>query len=431
MWKQHSTQNNKNNYNDDEDEEPEWGEDDVTEYKNSKVSFRSIPSVLLENAEKNNSDRPKNDIYNNNAFNEEPKTLKKPEPQSKKQELILTPKEQVFKNSDDNNDNLFDQIESYLLQTKEKEKLKEENTIPTKILPPPTKKPKEEVFNPKDFFDKIDSDNNNSNNNQNSGVNYNKSGFFDSKKKKFQNQQNFNNPQNFQNFSNFLGQNQFTQNISPQQLQLLYQLKLQQLYLSQQQKIQVQQQCAPYFQMMPGQFMYPMLNYPPGYIQSPMVNMNMNMNMNFNFPPATMPPSKPQSNPEPEEDNDDDEEDNDPIMDDPNPNFAMYNPAVFLENPALIVKKNFIEPNWFLMKDNKILGNYNSEELYYFLGEKIREGEKFENVCISDYHTDLVFQPKNLYEILKDKVPKLTKKYIKSKMGTSSTNNIGMKIPMV
>lgn len=428
MWNQHSTQNSKNNYNDDEDEDPEWGEDDVTEYKNSKVSFRSIPSVLLEKAEKNNSDRPKNDVYNNNAFNEEQKTQKNSEPQNKKSELILVPKEQVFKNSDDNNDNLFDQIESYLLQTKEKEKIKEDNTIPTKTLPPPTKKLKEEVFNPKDFFDKIDSDNNfNGNNSQNNGVNYNKSGFFDSKKKKLQNQQNPNNPQNF---SNILGQNQFPQNIPPQQLQLLYQLKLQQLYLSQQQKIQVQQQCVPpYFQMMPGQLMYPMLNYPPGYIQSPMVNMNMNMNMNFNFPPGTTPPSKPQSNPEPEEDND--EEDNDPIMNDPNPNFAMYNPAVFLENPALIVKKNFIEPNWFLMKDNKILGNYNSEELYYFLGEKIREGEKFENVCISDYHTDLVFQPKNLYEILKDKVPKLTKKYIKSKMGTLNENNIGMKIPIV
>ena len=167
---------------------------------------------------------------------------------------------------------------------------------------------------------------------------------------------------------------------------------------------------------MQNQMMYPMMNYPHGYI-SPMVNMNMNMNMNINV-------QAPQREiPQQTEDKEEDDDDDDPIMNDPNPNFAIYNPAVFLENPALIVKKNFLQPNWFLMKDNKILGNYTSEELFYLLGEKIREGEKFENVCISDFQTDLVFQPKNLYEILKEKVPKLTKKFFKSKMGSTSNNN--------
>ena len=190
--------------------------------------------------------------------------------------------------------------------------------------------------------------------------------------------------------------------VSPQQIQMLYNIQLQQLYL-QQRQLQAQ---AQYNQMMQNQMMYPMMNYPPGYM-GPMVNMNMNMNINVQAPQKEV------------EDNEEDDDDDDPIMNDPNPNFEIYNPAVFLENPALIVKKNFTQPNWFLMKDNKILGNYTSEELFYLLGEKIREGEKFENVCISDFQTDLVFQPKNLYEILKEKVPKLAKKMLKSKMGNN------------
>ena len=63
------------------------------------------------------------------------------------------------------------------------------------------------------------------------------------------------------------------------------------------------------------------------------------------------------------------EDDDDPIMNDPNLNFSRINPSVFLENPALLVKKNFQQPNWFLMKDNKILGNYTSQDLFYLLGK--------------------------------------------------------------
>ena len=399
MWQSHTNNDNKNQHSnyEEEEEDPEWGEDDVTEYKNTKVSFRSIPSALLENAEKSNINREKVDVYNNKALEE----LTKPD-LPKKKDLILTPKEQVFKNTDDKTD-LFDQIESYLLQSNEKE------DPPTKVLPKVERSEKETKFNPNEFFDTIDINNDTKQN----------KGFFDNTI----NNQMSSKPKRYSNYNNKGGYpsqsmqgipRQFNQGgqVSPQQIQMLYNLQLQQLYL-QQKQLQAQ---AQYNQMMQNQMMYPMMNYPHGYI-SPMVNMNMNMNMNINV-------QVPQREiPQQTEDKEEDDDDDDPIMNDPNPNFAIYNPAVFLENPALIVKKNFLQPNWFLMKDNKILGNYTSEELFYLLGEKIREGEKFENVCISDFQTDLVFQPKNLYEILKEKVPKLTKKFFKSKMRSTSNNN--------
>ena len=393
MLQSHTNNNFKNQHNnfEEEEEDPEWGEDDVTEYKNTKVSFRSIPSALLENAEKNNINREKVDVYNNKALEEltKPDLPKKP---------ILTPKEQVFKNTDDKTD-LFDQIESYLLQSDEKK------DPPTRVLPKVARSEKETKFNQNEFFDKIDINNDSKQNKT----------FFDNNQMNTKSKRcnNFNTKSTYPNQSMGIPR-QYNQSgqVSPQQIQMLYNLQLQQLYL-QQKQLQAQ---AQYNQMMQNQMMYPMMNYPPGYI-SPMVNMNMNMNMNINVqaPQRGMPQQI--------EDNEEDDDDDDPIMNDPNPNFAIYNPAVFLENPALIVKKNFLQPNWFLMKDNKILGNYTSEELFYLLGEKIRDGEKFENVCISDFQTDLVFQPKNLYEILKEKVPKLTKKFLKSKMGSSSNNN--------
>ena len=149
MWQSHTNNNNKNQHSnyEEEEEDPEWGEDDVTEYKNTKVSFRSIPSALLENAEKSNINREKVDVYNNKALEE----LTKPD-LPKKKDLILTPKEQVFKNTDDKTD-LFDQIESYLLQSNEKE------DPPTKVLPKVERSEKETKFNPNEFFDTIDINN--------------------------------------------------------------------------------------------------------------------------------------------------------------------------------------------------------------------------------------------------------------------------------
>jgi hypothetical protein len=98
---------------------------------------------------------------------------------------------------------------------------------------------------------------------------------------------------------------------------------------------------------------------------------------------------------------------NDPLMNDFNIDYKLYNPNIFLENPVLLVKKNLIERNWILMKDNKIIINYNSDELLIFLNSKFKLGDNLNDYCIHDYQTDVVFQPKMLYEILFEYVPKL------------------------
>ena len=121
--------------------------------------------------------------------------------------------------------------------------------------------------------------------------------------------------------------------------------------------------------------------------------------------------------------NNEENEEEDPMMNDFTTDSKYYNPTVFLENPALIVKKNLIEKNWFLMRDGKILGNYNSEELLFLLDEKIKEGNSFNNISISDYQTDVVFQPKILYEILKEHVSKIKQKYLESKFLNQVNNS--------
>ena len=92
MWKH-------NEY--DEEEEPAWGEDDVKEYNKSKVEFQAIPAVLIEKAEKDNEHREKVDVYNDKVLQE----LKEDKGKVK---------EQVFHNSGNKNEDLFDQLDSYL-----------------------------------------------------------------------------------------------------------------------------------------------------------------------------------------------------------------------------------------------------------------------------------------------------------------------------
>ena len=116
----------------------------------------------------------------------------------------------------------------------------------------------------------------------------------------------------------------------------------------------------------------------------------------------------------------DEENDDDPMMNDFHTDYSLINPIVFLENPALIIKKNIVDPKWFIMKDNKIIGNYNSEELLFFLNEKHDDPQYLDTIWINDYNTDLAFKPKNLHEILKEKVPGLKRRYLKAKMGLNT-----------
>ena len=77
--------------------------------------------------------------------------------------------------------------------------------------------------------------------------------------------------------------------------------------------------------------------------------------------------------------NEEEEDDEpDPILDDDTTDLNTINTFALMENTALIVKKNLVEKKWFLMRGEKILGNYNSEQLLYFLTSQIQKGNKFE-----------------------------------------------------
>ena len=63
------------------------------------------------------------------------------------------------------------------------------------------------------------------------------------------------------------------------------------------------------------------------------------------------------------------------------------------------------------MRNDIIVSNFNTVELFIYLGEQIRLGNKFENVNISDYLTDLFFKHSDLFDILRKNIPKLQRKY--------------------
>lgn len=312
-----------------EEEEPEWGEDDVKEYNKSKVTFQAIPAVLIEKAEKDNEHREKVDVYNDKVLQE----LKEDKGKVK---------EQVFVNNGNKNEDLFEQLDSYLN--------KEDKVLP-KV------KQEEHTFKPKDFFDNINI------------VDENNKGDNNPRQMNNQRRNRYNNNNGYYRNNQQMIYPPYPEYLQQQQMRMLYNLQLQQ-YFIQQRQLQLNAQYQQLNRMMNAT------------MRNPSVNVE-----------------------------EDDEEDDDPLMNDPNPNFSRINPSVFLENPALLVKKNMQQPNWFLMKDNKILGNYTSQELFYLLGKKINEGEQFDKVSISDFQTDLVFKPRSLFDILKEKVPKLIKRF--------------------
>jgi hypothetical protein len=85
-----------------------------------------------------------------------------------------------------------------------------------------------------------------------------------------------------------------------------------------------------------------------------------------------------------------------------------FDPTMFLENPSSIIQKNLVQRGWFLMSENnKILGNFNSLDLLIYLDEEFEAEADMSKVWITDYETDIYFTPSNLYEALKDTVPKL------------------------
>ena len=366
----------------DDEEEPEWENDDVNNYT-TRITFQEIPKDLKEKAEKEIDKREKVDVYNN-------KILQTLNVDNKIDNNDKNETEEILKFDENKNGNIFEQLESFLKSDEKKTENQNEN------------------FN-NNFFDKY---NNNSNNNIfNNNFSFN-SNFNKSKKK------------NNLMYNNNLNVNNINQNLQLQNLQLRYQIQQQQ---AQQAQLQLyflqQQQYLNYIQMQNLQNQIKGF-YIPNNQRNPMINMNMNMNFslnnnnnnNSNIEGANNNNNKINFNNE-------ENEEEDPMMNDFTTDSKYYNPTVFLENPALIVKKNLIEKNWFLMRDGKILGNYNSEELLFLLDEKIKEGNSFNNISISDYQTDVVFQPKILYEILKEHVSKIKKKYLESKFLNQVNNS--------
>ncbi len=365
----------------DDEEEPEWENDDVNNYT-TRITFQEIPKDLKEKAEKEIDKREKVDVYNN-------KILQTLNVDNKIDNNDKNETEEILKFDENKNGNIFEQLESFLKSDEKKTENQNEN------------------FN-NNFFDKYNNNSNNNIFNNNFSFNFNKS------KKK-----------NNLMYNNNLNVNNINQNLQLQNLQLRYQIQQQQ---AQQAQLQLyflqQQQYLNYIQMQNLQNQIKGFYIPNNNQRNPMINMNMNMNFslnnnnnnNSNIEGANNNNNKINFNNE-------ENEEEDPMMNDFTTDSKYYNPTVFLENPALIVKKNLIEKNWFLMRDGKILGNYNSEELLFLLDEKIKEGNSFNNISISDYQTDVVFQPKILYEILKEHVSKIKQKYLESKFLNQVNNS--------
>ena len=168
----------------------------------------------------------------------------------------------------------------------------------------------------------------------------------------------------------------------------------------------------------------------PVMLQPPMGMLPLNLQQGMptmNFPNQISQPISPFLDFNNQMDDDDDDDDiNDPILNDDTTDLNTVSTFALMENTALIVKKNLVERKWFLMRGEKILGNYNSEQLLYFLTSQIQKGNKFEDMSINDHTTDLHFKPSTLYDTLRKYVPKLKKRYLKKAM--EENNEIMKKI---
>jgi hypothetical protein len=400
-------QNKTNQEQYDDEDEPEWENDDVTNYT-TRIEFQEIPKDLKEKAEKEIDKRGKIDIYNNKVLqtiNEENSNInnnnnnnnnhnKNNNNNNNKSNFNNdnNSNEEILKFDESKGGNIFEQLENFL-------KLDDKNS-------------NEKENSNNNFFDNYNNNNNKSNSHYNNNNNLPFSSFNRNKKK------------NNYIYNNNMNVNNINKNLEMQNMQLRYQLQqqaqqaqLQQLYfLQQQQYLNYIQMQNIQNQMMNGIYG----NIPNNNQRNPMINMNMNMNFSLNNNNQNL---KNLDNNLNTNVNNEENEEEDPMMNDFTTDNKYYNPTVFLENPALIVKKNLIEKNWFLMKDGKILGNYNSEELLFLLDEKIKEGNDFNNISINDYQTDVVFQPKILYEILKEHVSKIKQKYLESKFLNQVNNS--------
>lgn len=96
----------------------------------------------------------------------------------------------------------------------------------------------------------------------------------------------------------------------------------------------------------------------------------------------------------------------------------------FLEDPVFIVTKNLFNAGWLLMnQQNKILASFNSVELLGFLEEEVKSGNNLREFCLSDHQTDMYFNPMQLYEVLKESIPRILETVKKQKEPLLRENN--------
>jgi len=81
--------------------------------------------------------------------------------------------------------------------------------------------------------------------------------------------------------------------------------------------------------------------------------------------------------------------------------------AIFLENPIQLIAKNIVIKGWYVSENEKIIDFFNSADLFGFLNYELKNGRNINNYWITDIETDIYFKPDNLYENLKESIPKL------------------------
>ena len=510
----------KNKYeNEDEDDDPEWADDDVTEYKNNKVIFQSIPVDIEKKMISEMNDIKINDNENENVGLEENENIENNDVLKNKNENNNEKKEN--KNEKDEKADIFDELKEFMNpQTDNNNKKNSGKNLP--MFKEDNNKQKEK--NNDIFSHQLKSHNNNLNNNNHNYKNkqmymnndFNNNNFNDNYNNNFNYNMNMINNQNMQMNNNM--QNQLQQQYNLYQMQNQNINQPYQIYQNPGTMIGIPYDKYIIMQQpnMPNQMIYPNNMFSPyspqiyspnpniqlnttqynninfinninnncnnkfifgnSMIVNPNLNNNIAMNSNFNndynqqyYYMQNNPeilnqinnqqytqqikniPNKKNSNNninvkninnenkienisenktenssdnKTENKNDinsdnnkknskiEDDRFNDPMMNDFFTDPKYYNPTVFLENPLLIVKKNLIKQNWFVIKNNSIMGNFNSEELLIYLEYKTKEDLK--EITINDYDTDFVFLPDRIFEILKSSLPKLKQKYLES-----------------
>ena len=73
-----------------------------------------------------------------------------------------------------------------------------------------------------------------------------------------------------------------------------------------------------------------------------------------------------------------------------------------IDDPINIIYKNLFEKGWFVQVNDRKMINFNSYELLEFMEIHSKSGKDLYDLSITDYHTDMYFNPPTLLENLRD-----------------------------